>query len=109
MVFNLRLVDFALFCFCVSRFIVCDHCISGHNQLVCFKYFSDLSYSCHLQIEQCLPPSVGKNSTHHHDFLRPALTSVFVFALFCIIDGGAEKPKIPKVQHNKFGSKTRYI
>ena len=44
--------------------------VSGYNQLVCFKGFSDLSYSCHLQLKQCLPPFLDKNSTHHHDFLR---------------------------------------
>ena len=26
---------------------------SGYNQIVCFKDFSDLSYSCHLQLKQC--------------------------------------------------------
>ena len=43
---------------------------SGYNQIVCFKDFSDLSYSCHLQLKQCLPPFLDKNSTHHRDFLR---------------------------------------
>ena len=44
--------------------------VSGYIQLVCFKGFSDLSYSCHLQLKQCLPPFLDKNSPHHHDFLR---------------------------------------
>ena len=53
---------------------------------------------------------MGKNSTHHRDFLRLALSSVFVGLL-----DGAEKPKIPlkfaefAVQYNKFGRKTTYI
>ena len=37
-------------CFCVSRFIACDHPLLGNNNwLVFFKDFSDLSYSCLLQ------------------------------------------------------------
>ena len=33
-------------CFCVSRFVACDHPVLGHNRLVFFEDFFDPSYSC---------------------------------------------------------------
>ena len=55
---------------CKGLLLVIVRPVSGYNQLVCFKDFSDLSYSCHLQLKQCLPPFLDKNSTHHCNFLR---------------------------------------
>ena len=105
-------ISVCLFCFCVSRFVACDHPISGYNQLVWFKdcFFWPFLFLSLARIKQCLPPSIGKNSTHHRDFLRLALSFVFVGLIV-----GAEKPKIPlkfskcAVQYSKFGGKTIYI
>ena len=43
----------------VSRFAACDRPVSGNDQLVSFKAFYDLSYSCLLQEDSnvCLLPS----------------------------------------------------
>ena len=42
-------ISIRLVCFYVSKLIACDHPVLGYNQLVCFKDFSNISYSCHLQ------------------------------------------------------------
>ena len=107
------------FIYCVARFVACDLPVSGYNRLACLEDFSVLSYSCHLQ--ECLPPSLDKNSTHHRDFLRrsqfcfcePSWASVFKHCGFALTPPPLkwERPKIPPTfakraaRYNEFGSK----
>ena len=74
-------ISICLFCFSVSRFIACDHPISGYNQLVCFKdwFFWPFLFLSLARIKQCLPPSISKYSTHHRDFLCQRASSQFCF------------------------------